>query len=233
MTFSRPGSMKGDEIKALVIHIQAGAQDFFKIQLLWSAVYSHNASGNDIRVLKNTVAKQDFQPKEPIGQSDNKRLGFPAGRFPFKSGRHIGNGRFSVYDFVALIGQFADPVSAFAPHLQAGIPEISRAPYRVFKTETVHEADFIFHKSMLRIFPFRHTQQIKAVAVVHLFSVIHMAEILIPGHPHQIGGVRCVKLKDFLFFIYLNSHCISLRNCLNWDCVKNFAIWSIILYTWK
>ena len=207
VALSAPAAMEGDQIKIFIVHIQTGAQDFFKIQLLRPFIDRYNAADDGVGVLEGAVAQEDFQPDQPIPQDDCQSLRSSCGFLPGKGGGHSRKGRFIVHELIALIGQLAGVVSSFVSYLQAGVPEITRTPGRILEAEAVHKADLVlFVQEVIRLLPLRSAEQIKSVAVLHPRSIIHVSQIFVLHNAHKIGGVGSVDLKNFLFVANLDCH---------------------------
>ena len=128
--------MKGNHVKILIIHINAGRIDFCKIKVLLSDIGNLHASGYDIHVIKCCVQKLCLQTCVPVNTYKlqcHAVLILRKGRWKsFKLW-------FSIKNFMRHIREHGARVACCRFDAKAAFPVIAHAACWVFKREAVIE----------------------------------------------------------------------------------------------
>ena len=66
VTLSRPGTVKTQHLEIFVVHIHAGAVNFFHFQRLAALVYQADASRDNVLFFKNGIAQDHLEAQDRV-----------------------------------------------------------------------------------------------------------------------------------------------------------------------
>ena len=136
MTFSCPGSAKGEHLKIFVVHIEAGTVDFFHLQCFASLIFHADTSGDNVFFRKDRIGQHNHKTKDRIFAGDFQRFNF---LFRSKRRRKSGKRTFSFKNFIRSKENFTPHASLCVSHIQAALTVIPNSAGRILHREAIQK----------------------------------------------------------------------------------------------
>ena len=190
--FSRPASVQGDKVIAVVVEVHAHGQYSLNIKGGCSCIFQTDAAGDNVKIVEHRINQYRFKSRMLVntGYLESFRLVFVCKG----SGKSL-QSRLALIDLVGLIAQVGGGHTLAVLDHKAWLAVVAGTVAGILKSCRVHKGALVPHICFRNPWVFLQAEQVRQVVAADFLSVVTVNQIALVYNAENVACVLSVQLE--------------------------------------